>query len=60
MNKNLHKPNSNSGSPRFEVSLHDDFESSLLTRSHLHEDKPFPALELQHNFAMPLSPSPCT
>ena len=42
---NLQKPDSSIGSPKPEVSLYDDFESSYLVRHNLNKDMPLSNLE---------------
>ena len=43
--ENCTEPNSSLGSPKPEVSLYDDFESSYLARPDLHNDMPLPIVE---------------
>ena len=52
---NLHATDSSLGSPKPEVSLYDDFESSYLTRLDMNNDMPLPSVEYEGGFLTSLS-----
>jgi len=54
---NLHESDSSLGSPKFNVSLYDDFESSYLARPNLNDDMPLPSLEQESDPPLSLFPN---